>query len=84
MNNKVLVILDTDQYHVARMAETLKDRKDLTFEVYSFTDTDKFISFARENEIECLLINELLYNDVVREINIPHVFILNESGVENG
>ena len=82
MNKRILAICDTEAEYAYRMMEVLKARKDLHFDVHVFTDTVNLLSVNFADEIECLLITESAYSENIKELNIPHVFILNESGME--
>lgn len=83
MNKRILAICDTEADYAYRMMELLKARKDLHFDTHVFTDVTNLLSFGQAEEIECLLITESAYREKIKELNVPHVFILNESGMEN-
>ena len=82
MNKRILAICDTEADYAYRMMEVLKARKDLNFDIHVFTEVVTLINFRQADEIECLLITESAYTEEVKELNVPHVFILNESGLE--
>jgi cellulose biosynthesis protein BcsQ len=71
-----------EEDYAYRMMEVLKARKDLNFDIHVFTSVSNLLSFgqAEKSQIECLLITESTYTEEVKELGIPHVFILNESG----
>jgi len=82
LDKRILAICDTEADYAFRMMELLKERTDLNFDIHAFTGLDNLLSFGMpENEIECLLITESAYSEQIKELNIPHVFILNESGI---
>ncbi|MCL2050574.1 MAG: hypothetical protein FWG91_02415 [Lachnospiraceae bacterium] len=82
MDKRILAICDSCADYAYRMAEVLKARKDFHFDIHVFTDVLKLLSFNDSDGIECLLITESAYTEKIKELNIPHVFILNESGLE--
>jgi cellulose biosynthesis protein BcsQ len=82
LNKRILAICDTEADYAYRMVEVLKARKDLNFDIHVFTDLLKLLSFGLVGEIECLLITESAYEEKIKELNIPHVFVLNETGIE--
>ena len=84
MNKRILAICDTEADYAYRMMEVLKARKDLNFDIHVFTSIETLLSFGTLDEIECLLITESTYLEEIRKLSIPHVFILNESGMESG
>ncbi|MCL2717861.1 MAG: hypothetical protein FWE14_03670 [Lachnospiraceae bacterium] len=84
MNKRILAVCDTEADYAYRMVEVLKARKDLHFDIHVFTDLMKLLAFGLVDEIECLLITESAYEEKVKELNIPHVFILSETGIEKG
>jgi cellulose biosynthesis protein BcsQ len=63
------------------MMEILKARKELPFNIHVFTEPDKLLAYGKEKPIECLLITESAYSESIKELGIPHLYILNESGV---
>ncbi len=81
MNKRILVVCDLEENYAYRMMEVLKVKKDIPFEVYVFTQVDSLLLFGQKEEVECLLIAESAYREEIKELGIPHVFILNESGV---
>lgn len=80
MDKRILAIFDSEEGYAYRLMEFISGKKNLPFEVYIFTDGNKFFSCARIKEIECLLISENAYKQEVETLNIPHIIILSESG----
>lgn len=80
MDNRILAICDLEENYAYRMMEVLKVKRDIPFEIHVFTQIDTLMEFGRKVEVECLLITESAYCDGIRELAVPHVIILNESG----
>lgn len=80
MDKRVLAIFDSEEGYAYRLMEFISGKKNLPFEVYIFTDGNRFFSCAKIKEIECLLISENAYQQEVETLNIPHIIILSESG----
>ena len=83
MNKRILAICDTEADYAYRMMEVLEARKDLDFDVHVFTDAANLLAFGCTDEIECLLITESAYSEKIKDLNVPHVFVLNEGDAEN-
>ncbi len=80
MNNRILAICDLEENYAYRMMEVLQIKKDIPFEIHVFTQVDKLLEFCRKVEVECLLISESACCDEIKELAVPHVIVLNESG----
>jgi hypothetical protein len=81
LDKKILAICDVEEDYAYRMMEILKTRKELPFNIHVFTEPDKLLAYGKEKQIECLLITESAFCESIKELGIPHLFILNESGV---
>ena len=80
MDKRLLAIFDSEEGYAYRLMEFITEKKNLPFEVYVFTNRDKFYSCAKTKDIECLLISENAYKQDVENLKIPHIIILSESG----
>lgn len=80
MNKKILAILDREERFVKGLMEYMLTKDNLPFRIHMFTDMDAFLRYERDEDIECLLIAQNMYDDSVREIDIPHIIILGENG----
>lgn len=80
MDKRILAILDGEENYAYRLMEYISGKLDLPFEVYVFTDREKFISCARIKDMECLLISETAYKQNAGNFEVPHIIILSESG----
>lgn len=80
MKRKILAVCDSEAEYTSRMQEFLCTRKELSFDVYSFTDIEKLAESSKREKIEILLISESDYSKKVKELPIENIFMLNESG----
>lgn len=82
MNKKILAVCDPEGEYAERLAEYLEQRQGNLFEVRTFFDVDKLISFCKEqaDKIKLLLVSEAAYQGVLNELPDIHIMILNESG----
>ncbi len=80
MNKKILAIFDGEESYAYRLMDFIGEKINLPFEVYVFTNEDKFYSCSKLKDIECLLISESIYKKDVESLQIPHIIILSESG----
>jgi hypothetical protein len=81
MNNKILAVCDREENYAYRLTEMLKEHKELPFDIHVFTETALLAAFVAERKIECLLVAESVFNEEIGALGIPHIFILNESGL---
>ncbi|MBD5547669.1 MAG: hypothetical protein HDQ97_09755 [Lachnospiraceae bacterium] len=80
MDKGILAIFDSEERYAYRLMEFISGKTNLPFEVYVFTDGNRFFSCSKIKDIECLLISESAYKQEVETLNIPHIIILSESG----
>lgn len=80
MDKKILAIFDSEENYAYRLMDFIGEKTNLPFEVYVFTEDEKFYSCTRLKDIECLLVSESAYNRDVEALKIPHIIILSESG----
>ncbi|GFI46725.1 hypothetical protein IMSAGC019_02044 [Lachnospiraceae bacterium] len=80
MDKRILAIFDCEESYAYRLMEFISEKLNHPFEIYVFTDRNKFFSCARIKDIECLLISETAYKQDVEAVKIPHIIILSESG----
>jgi cellulose biosynthesis protein BcsQ len=81
LDKRIMVICDLEENYAHRMMEVLKLKKEIPFEIHVFTKIDSLVIFWQKKKVECLLITESAYCEEVKASGIPHVFILNESGL---
>lgn len=80
MNKKILAIFDGEESYAYRLMDFIGEKINLPFEIYVFTNEDRFYSCGKIKDIECLLISENVYKREVETLQIPHIIILSESG----
>lgn len=80
MNKKILAIFDGEESYAYRLMDFIGEKMNLPFEIYVFTNEDRFYSCTKIKDIECLLISENVYKKDVEALQIPHIIILSESG----
>ena len=80
MDKRILAIFDSEENYAYRLMEFISEKVNLPFEIYVFTEEDKFYSCAGTTDIECLLISESVYKQEVEALKIPHIIILSENG----
>lgn len=79
MNKKILAIFDSEETYAHRLMEFISSKSNRPFEIYIFTERNKFYSFIKTKEIDCLLISETVYQEAVETFKIPHIVILSET-----
>ncbi len=80
MDKRILAIFDCEESYAYRLMEFISEKRNLPFEVYVFTDENKFYSCAKDTDIECLLVSESAYKQEVDTLKISHIIILSENG----
>lgn len=80
MDKQILAIFDSEEGYAYRLMDFLGRKENIPFEIHVFTRKDKFFTFAEKEDIQCLLISESVYQLVIKQLKIPHIIILSESG----
>jgi len=80
LDRKILAIFDCEENYAYRLMDFIGTKDKMPFEIHVFTRADSFFSFAKETEIECLLISENAYQIKIEQLNIAHIIILSENG----
>ncbi|MCQ2497888.1 MAG: hypothetical protein MJ133_02795 [Lachnospiraceae bacterium] len=80
MEKRILAILDSEEKYAYGLTEYMSEKPVLPFRIHMFTDKERFISYSKGEDIECLLVTENLYNQQIDELDIPHIIILSETG----
>ena len=80
---KIFAICDLEETYVVRLADYLNTRGMLPYQVLAFTNLESLGQYARNNEIEILLISTDAMTDAVKEMNVRRVIILSD-GEEPG
>lgn len=80
---RIFAICDLEEAYVVRLADYLNEKGILPYQVLAFTNLESLERYAKDNEIEILLISTQAMTDEVREMNIRRVIILSD-GEEPG
>ena len=79
MDKPILAIFDSEERYAYGFMEFISNKSNLPFQVHVFTEPERFFAYSKQEEIECLLISENVYQREVEALNIPHIIILSES-----
>ncbi len=86
MNRQKLAICDGDKVYCRRLDEYLHGNLKLEFDIYSFTDSEILLEFAKESRIALLIISEKMYEklkDTDSYRDFKNILILDE-GLNGG
>ncbi|MCD7745380.1 MAG: hypothetical protein LUI13_08895 [Lachnospiraceae bacterium] len=78
MKKSIFAVCDLDASYACNLTEYLNERKTTPFEVQAFTNVESLEKFAKENEIEILLISTRAMCNEIRELPISRTIILSE------
>lgn len=81
MKSNILVLCDTEEEYARQMSEYLKTRKEVPWEIHTYTELNSLIEFASRVAVEMLVIAERAYTEAVRRLDVAKLVLLNESGV---
>lgn len=79
LDKPILAIFDSEERYAYGFMEFISNKSNLPFQVHVFTEPERFFAYSKQEEIECLLISENVYQREVEALNIPHIIILSES-----
>ncbi len=79
-SSKVMVLCDTEEEYAQLMTEFMKKRKNLPWELHTYTDVQDLISMEKQ-EMEMLVVSESDYGPELQALCPKRFVILNESGV---
>lgn len=79
-SSKVMVLCDTEEEYAQLMTEFMKKRKNLPWELHTYTDVQDLISMEKQ-EMEMLVVSESDYGQELQALCPKRFVILNESGV---
>lgn len=74
----VFAVCDTEMEYAYNFMEYLNQKKNIPFEVHAFTSPEVLADFARNNEIEILLISDKAMREEIRTLPIHQIVILSE------
>ncbi len=81
MSGNILVLCDTEEEYAQHMTEYLKAHREAPLDIYTYTDVEEMISFAKNIHIDILVVAENAYTQKVRDLAAESTILLNESGV---
>ena len=81
MKSNILVLCDTEEEYARHMSEYLKTRKEVPWQIHTYTELSSMIEFASRVAVEVLVIAERAYTEAVRRLDVAKLVLLNESGV---
>ena len=70
MKKQKFAICDPEAGYACKLMNYITQRKQIPFETLAFSGVESLVRFARENEIELLLISSRMMCEKVRELNI--------------
>ena len=77
---KVMALCDTEDEYAQLMTEFIKKRKNLPWELHTYTNVDTLLGTEKEG-IDMLVVAESAYCQELRELSPGCLIVLNESGV---
>lgn len=78
MKKSIFAVCDLEASYACNLMDYLNEKRTTPFEVQAFTNVSSLESFARENEIEILLISTRAMCNEIRELPIKRTIILSE------
>lgn len=78
MKKSIFAVCDLEASYACNLMDYLNEKRTTPFEVQAFTIVSSLESFARENEIEILLISTRAMCNEIRELPIKRTIILSE------
>lgn len=80
MKKKILAIYDSEKDYLESLAGFLKAKEELPFALQTYTDKEKLIFSAKEENIEILMVAESDFTYEISELKTGKTLLLNESG----
>ncbi|HKM34280.1 MAG TPA: hypothetical protein VJY54_06020 [Lachnospiraceae bacterium] len=84
MNKKILALCDSEKDYLESMTVFLKEQDSFPFELHTYTDVQKLVSFGKGEYIELLLVAESDFSYEVENLRTGKTLLLNESGTVRG
>lgn len=78
MKKSIFAVCDLEASYACNLTEYLNEKKSTPFEVQAFTNVESLQQFARENEIEILLISTRAMCNEIKELPVNRTIILSE------
>lgn len=74
----IFAVCDTEIEYAYNFMEYLMQKKNIPFEIQAFTSPEVLTDFARNHEIEILLISDKAMNEEIRSLPVRQIIILSE------
>lgn len=74
----IFAVCDTEIEYAYNFMEYLMQKKNIPFEIQAFTSPEVLMDFARNNEIEILLISDKAMKEEIRNLPVRQIIILSE------
>lgn len=81
MRKSIFAVCDLDASYACSLMDYLNGKKTTPFEVQAFTNVESLQAYAKENEIEILLISTRAMCNEIRELPVNRTIILSEGEV---
>ena len=78
LKKSIFAVCDLEASYACGLMDYLNEKKTTPFEVQAFTNVESLQNFARENEIEILLISTRAMCNEIRELPVSRTIILSE------
>lgn len=78
MVKKVMAVYDSDPFYADRFADFVNSGNRLPFQVMAFSSLERLAGYAKQHEIEILLISASVSDKTVEEIQASHVVRLSD------
>ncbi len=78
MSKNVMAVFDEDEEYVLRLTEYFNDSKPQEMEIQGFTDIEYLKDFAKERELDVLLVQDGKMCDDIEEMRIGEIMVLSE------
>lgn len=75
---KIFAVYDVDPFYADRFAEVMNQKENIPFTVMAFTSLERLRAYARENQIEILLISSQVGTEEIKDLGIKKVLFLTE------
>ena len=84
MKKKILAVCDSEKDYLESITAFLKEKDSSPFELHTYTDVQRLITFGKEEHIELLLVAESDFTYEVENLKTGKTLLLNESGTVRG
>lgn len=81
MDVKILAICDTEKRYAQKLMEAFCENKTLGFQIHAFSKTEELECFAKQNQLELLLISGRNMNESIGRLNIGKIILLSDGEV---